>query len=109
MSSSLKHRQVGGDSDTENGGSENSDPLAELFQLDTTIECTALEKEALVLVTQLLQNVEEYYAIHEQIKDVMAQDRVVGSRIKDLMDSLIKGLLVEQTFLGKEFMGFAKL
>ena len=39
----------------------------------------------------------------------MAQDRVVGSRIKDIMDSLIKGLLVEQTFLGKEFMGFANM
>ena len=108
MSDSLKHRQAGGNSDPENGGIEDSDPLAELFQLDT-IECTALEKEALVLVTRLLQNVEEYYALQGQIKDVMTQDRVIENRIKVLMDSLIKGLLVEQTLLGKEFTGFATL
>ena len=44
-----------------------------------------------------------------QITDVMAQDPVVENRIKDLMDALIRGLLVEQTFLGKEFMGVATL
>lgn len=109
MSCSLTHRRVGGNSDDlENGGGKGSDPLADLFQLDP-IECTALEKEALVLVTQLLQNVEEYYVIQGQIKDVMAQDRVLENRIKDLMDSLIKGLLLEQTFLGQEFTGIASL
>ena len=109
MPDSLKHRQGGRNpGDSVKGSLEDSDPLAELFQLDT-IECTALEKEALVLVTQLLQNVEEYYALRGQIKDVMAQDRVVENRIKVLMDALIKGLLVEQTFLGKEFTGVATL
>ncbi len=108
MYDSLKHRQDGGSLGDSRKGRGDSDPLAELFQLDT-IECTALEKEALVLVTQLLQNVEEYCALQEQIKDVMAQDPVVGNRIKGLIDALIKGLLVEQTFLGKEFMGFANL
>ncbi len=81
MPDSLKHRQGGGNpGDSVKGSLEDSDPLAELFQLDT-IECTALEKEALVLVTQLLQNVEEYYALRGQIKDVMAQDCVVENRI----------------------------
>ena len=109
MPDSLKHRQGGRNpGDSEKGSLEDSDPLADLFQLDT-IECTALEKEALVLVTQLLQNVEEYYTLRGQITDVMAQDPVVENRIKDLMDSLIRGLLVEQTFLGKELMGVATL
>ena len=109
MSDSFKHRQDGGNPrDSEKGSGKASDPLAELFQLDA-IECTALEKEALVLVTLLLQNVEEYYAIQGQIKDVMTQDRVVENRIKGLMDALIRGLLVEQTFLGKEFTGVATL
>jgi len=109
MPDSLKHRQGGRNpGDSEKGSGKDSDPLAELFQLDT-IECTALEKEALVLVTQLLQNVEEYYALRGQITDVMAQDRVVKNRVKALMDALIRGLLVEQTFLGKEFMGVATL
>jgi hypothetical protein len=109
MPDSLKHRQGGRNpGDSEKGSGKDSDPLAELFQLDT-IECTALEKEARVLVTQLLQNVEEYYALRGQITDVMAQDRVVENRIKCLMDALIRGLLVEQTFLGKEFMGVATL
>ncbi len=44
-----------------------------------------------------------------QIKDVMARDRVVENRINALMDALIKGLLVEQIFLGKEFTGVATL
>jgi hypothetical protein len=105
MSDSLKHRQGGGNSDNlKEGSGEVPDSLAELFQMDS-IECTALEKEAMVLVTQLLQNVEEYYTLQGQIQDVMAQDRVVENRIKDLMDALISGLLMEQTFLGKEFAG----
>jgi len=109
MPDSLKHRQGGGNpGDSEKESGEASDPLAELFQLDT-IECTPLEKEALVLVTQLLQNVEEYYALQGQIMDVMAHDRVVENRIKGLLDSLIGGLLVEQAFLGKEFTGVATL
>ena len=110
MSKDLDHQKVGGPpSHSEKGSREASDPLADLFQLDA-IECTALEKEALVLVTQLLQNVEEYYALRVQIKDVMAQDNLVENRIKALLDALIRGLIVEQqTFLGKEFMGVATL
>jgi len=109
MPDSPKHRQSERNpGDPEKGSLEGSNPLAELFQLDT-IECTAMEKEALVLVTQLLQNVEEYYALQGQITDVIAQDPVVENRIKNLMDALIKGLLVEQTFLGKEFTGVATL
>ena len=109
MPYSLKHRQGGGNpGDSEKERGEASDPLVELFQLDT-IECTALEKEALVLVTQLLQNVEEYHALQGQIMDVMAQDRVVENRIRGLLDSLIRGLLMEQSFLGKEFTGVATL
>ena len=109
MPDSLKHRQGGRNpGDSEKGSLEGSDPLADLFQLDT-IECTALEKEALVLVTQLLQNVEEYYALRGQITDVMAQDPVVENKIKNLMDALIRGLLVEQAFLRKEFTGVATL
>lgn len=109
MTHSIKHQRIGGTSkDSEKHGRETSDPLADLFQVDD-IECTSMEKEALVLVTQLLQNVEEYYALQGQIKDVMAQDRVVADKIKGLMDALIKGLHVEQTFLGKEFTGFSTL
>jgi len=109
MSDHLKHRKsegtLGNPKKDIGGG---SDPFAELFQLDT-IECAALEKEALVLVTQLLQNVEEYYSLQVQIQDVMAQDRVVENSIKDLLDALIRGLLMEQTFLGKEFTSFSTL
>ena len=108
LSGSHEHRIVGGNSDLKNEGGKRSDPLADLFQMDT-IECTALEKEALVLVTRLLQNVEEYYALQGQITDVIAQDHVIENRIRGLLDSLIKGLLVEQTFLGREFTGIAGL
>ena len=108
LSGSREHRKVGGNSDIENAGGKGSDSLADLFQMDT-FECTALEKEALVLVTQLLQNVEEYCALQGQITDVMAQDHVIENRIRGLMDALIKGLLVEQTFLRREFTGVASL
>ena len=108
MSGSREHLKVGGNSDIENEGDKGSDPLADLFQMDT-FECTPLEKEALVLVTQLLQNVEEYYTLQGQITDVIAQDHVIENRIRGLMDALIKGLLVEQTFLGREFTGVTSL
>jgi hypothetical protein len=74
------------------------DPLAQLYQLDK-IECTPLEKEALVLVTCLLQNIEEYYVLQGQIKEVLAKDAIVDTKIKALMDALIRGLIVEETFL----------
>ena len=57
MPNGLNHRQDGGNlGNSENGCSEDLDPLDELFQLDN-IMCTALEKEALVLLTQLFQNI----------------------------------------------------
>jgi hypothetical protein len=108
LSRSNEHRKVGGNSDLEKQSGKGSDPLSEFFQMDK-FECTPLEKEALVLVTQLLQNVEEYYALQVQITDVMAQDHVIENRIRSLLDALINGLLVEQTFLGREFTGIAGL
>jgi len=79
------------------------DPLADLFQIDD-IQTTQLERETLVLVTRLLQNVEEYYELQGQIMDVMTVDLTLETRFKSLLDSLIRGLSVEQEFLGKEFM-----
>lgn len=109
MPNGLNHRQDGGNlGNSENGCSEDLDPLDELFQLDN-IMCTALEKEALVLLTQLFQNIEEYYALRGQINDVMVKDHVLKDRIKGLLDSLIKGLLMEQIYLGKEFTGVTTL
>jgi len=79
------------------------DPLADLFQIDD-VQTTQLERETLVLVTRLLQNVEEYYELQGQIMDVMTVDMTLETRFKSLLDSLIRGLSVEQEFLGKEFM-----
>ena len=79
------------------------DPLADLFQIDD-VQSTQLERETLVLVTRLLQNVEEYYELQGQIMEVMTVDRTLEARFKSLLDSLIQGLSVEKEFLGKEFM-----
>ena len=89
--------------ETDDIAGQAADPLADLFQIDD-VQTTQLERETLVLVTRLLQNVEEYYELQGQIMDVMNVDRTLEARFKSLLDSLIRGLSVEQEFLGKEFM-----
>jgi hypothetical protein len=76
------------------------DPLVSLYQIEY-VESTPLEREAVVLVTRLLENIEEFYALREQIIDAMAVDEKADDKIVDLFIALIEGLRVEQSFLGR--------
>lgn len=76
------------------------DPLAELYQMEK-IECTSAEKEVLVLVTRLMGNIEEFYVLQEQIRD-MAEDESSRNKITELLDSMISALRYEQSFTGTE-------
>lgn len=76
------------------------DPLSSLYQIEY-VESTPLERETVVLVAKLLENIEEYYALREQIIDVMALDEKAEGKMVDLFNALIKGLRVEQSFIGR--------
>lgn len=81
-------------------GSER-DPLADLYQMDYT-ENSPLEREAVVLITRLLKNIEEFYLLTEQIRDVVVVDERAGTKLVELLNALIRGLLVEESFLRKK-------
>lgn len=62
------------------------------------IECTPLERDALVLVTRLLENIEEFYVLNEQIKDIIAEDDAMGAKIIGLFNAMIHALRIEQSY-----------
>lgn len=76
------------------------DPLSSLYQIEY-VESTLLERETVVLIARLLENIEEYYALREQIVDVMAVDEKAEGKMMDLFNALINGLRVEQLFIGR--------
>ena len=84
-------------------GEGERDPLAELYQMEQ-IECTTEEKDALVLVTSLLENVEEFYELREQLFHAMNEDVSLEPKIVNLFNVLIQGLEVEQTFMKVELL-----
>jgi len=79
------------------------DPLAELYQMEE-IECTREEKDALILVTRLLENVEEFYELREQLFHAMNDETSLEPKIVDLFNVLIQSLEVEQTYMKVELL-----
>jgi hypothetical protein len=79
--------------------SKELDPLAELYQMED-IECTPLERDALLLLTRLLENVEEFYVLNEQIRDIIAEDDAMGEKIIELFNAMIHALKIEQSYAG---------
>jgi len=84
-------------------GEGERDPLAELYQMEQ-IECTPEEKDALVMVTRLLENVEEFYELREQLFHAMNDDASLEPKIVNLFNVLIQGLEVEQTYMKVELL-----
>lgn len=74
--------------------------MASLYQIEY-VESTPLGREAVVLVTRLLENIEESYTLREQIINAMAVEEKAEDKIVDLFNALIEGLRVEQSFLGR--------
>ena len=73
------------------------DPLAGLTQIDNDIDLR--EQEALTLLVRMLDNVEDFDALSDDLRTLISEDVVLESKITHLFDVLIKGLKQEQTFL----------
>ncbi len=84
-------------------GEGDRDPLAELYQMEQ-IECTPEEKDALVMVTRLLENVEEFYELREQLFHAMNEDASLEPKVMNLFNVLIQGLEVEQNYMKVELL-----
>ncbi|MCW3979551.1 MAG: hypothetical protein NWF12_07365 [Candidatus Bathyarchaeota archaeon] len=74
--------------------------MASLYQIEY-VESTPLWRKAVVLVTRLLENIEESYTLREQIINAMVVEEKAEDKIVDLFNALIEGLRVEQSFLGR--------
>ena len=82
---------------------DSGDPLVDLYQMDE-YKCTVQEKEALVLVGRILENIEEYYALQVEINKVVASDPVVRSKITYMLQTLIMGIKNEQSLISTNLM-----
>ncbi len=72
----------------------NEDPLAGLYQVDIN-ETLPLEKEALVLMVKMLDNLEEIKEFSDNLGNIMAQDELTETRILNLLRVLITGAQAE--------------
>ncbi len=73
------------------------DPLGGLSQVDR--DRNLLERDALMLIVRMLDDVEDFDALRNGLKDIMCEDVVLGTRIMKVFDVLIQGLLREQKVL----------
>ena len=72
----------------------NEDPLAGLHQVDITYNLP-LEKEALVLMVKMLDNLDEIKEISGNLRNIMTQDELTETRILTLLRVLITGAQAE--------------
>lgn len=80
------------------------DPLIDLCQIDNE-EVSPLDKEVLLLITRLLENVEEFYELREKIRHIMVEDQLTETKIMGLFQTLVQGLKAEKSFLEKNKLG----
>jgi hypothetical protein len=73
---------------------DNEDPLAGLYQVDSN-ENLPLEKEALVLLVKMLDNLEEIKALSGNLRKLMTQDKLMETRILNLLRVLVTGAQAE--------------
>jgi hypothetical protein len=68
--------------------------LAGLYQVDSN-ENLPLEKEALVLLVKMLDNLEEIKALSGNLRKLMTQDKLMETRILNLLRVLVTGAQAE--------------
>jgi hypothetical protein len=81
---------------------KNEDPLADLYQIDT-VDSTPLEEKALVLMARMLDDVEEFDELSDNLRSIMAEDILVETRIISLFRTLIHGAQLEHKYLKMHF------
>jgi hypothetical protein len=77
---------------------KNEDPLADLYQIDT-VDSTPLEEKALVLMARMLDDVEEFDELSDNLRSIMAEDLLVEARVLSLFRTLINGASMEHKYL----------
>ena len=50
------------------------------------------------MLVRLLENVEEFYVLNEQIRDIIAEDDTMGEKIIELFNAMIDALRIEQSY-----------
>ena len=93
MSEPQKEKQLS------NSTRQNEDPLAGLYQIDIN-ENFPLEEEALVLMIRMLDNLEEFNELSDNLKIIMAKDELMETRILSLLKVLITGVQTEYLKMG---------
>ena len=73
------------------------DPLGGLSQVDR--DRNLLEQDALMLIVKMLDDVEDFDALRNGLRDIVCEDVVLGTRFMKVFDVLIQGLLREQKVL----------
>ena len=77
---------------------KNDDPLADLYQIDT-VDSTPLEEKALVLMARMLDDVEEFDELSDNLRSIMAEDLLVEAHVLSLFRTLINGINIEHKYL----------
>ncbi len=72
----------------------NEDPLAGLHQIDIN-DNLHLEKEALIMMVKMLDNLDEIKEISSNLRNIMTQDELTETRILTLLRVLITGAQAE--------------
>lgn len=79
---------------------KRDDPLFGLHQIDEDFG-NPLEKEALIIMLRMLDNVDEFDSLRLDLRNSILMDKGSELRILDLLRTLISGIQVEQSALSK--------
>ncbi len=77
----------------------NSDPLANLFQLESE-EIVPLEEKALIMMVKMLDNLEEFKELSGNLQSIMKEDEMLETRLLSFFKVLINGIQLEYKQLG---------
>jgi hypothetical protein len=77
----------------------NSDPLANLFQLDSE-EMVALDEKALILMIKMLDNLEDFKDMSGNLQSIMEENEMLETRLLSFFKVLINGIQLEYKQLG---------
>ena len=77
----------------------NSDPLANLFQLESE-EIVPFEEKALSMMVKMLDNLEEFKELSGNLQSIMKEDEMLETRLLSFFKVLINGIQLEYKQLG---------
>jgi hypothetical protein len=72
---------------------KKDDPLLGLYQIDEDSHFD--EREALFIMTSILEDIENYNVIRDTLRDIVFNDEVLGLNILNRLDALVQGLKKE--------------